>query len=180
MSNYRRLVFSAMSASAMLGAILATPASGQSAFADLGAIDAAVEAFTGAPAGAIGGARMPVDRRLRLARCSRDLALSFHGNRIDMLSVACPDPGSWRIFVALNSASASPVAASRAQQATPVIARGDMVSIVVEGPGFSVQQAGEAMEAGALGDWIRVRPAGTRESLRGRIEAPGKVTISRS
>ena len=42
-----------------------------------------------------------------------------------------------------------------------------------------VQQSGEAMEAGAQGEWIRVRPSGTRETLRARIEEPGRVVISR-
>ncbi len=179
MSRSRKITSSILTASAALAAIWATPASSQTGFTDHAAIDAAIEAFTGAPAGAIGGARTPVDRRLRLAACRGELVLGFYGNRVDMLTVACSDAGSWRIFVALNSpASAAPVQ-SRAAEPVDIIARGDMVSIVVEGPGFIVQQAGEAMEAGAQGHWIRVRPAGTRETLRGRIDGPGKVTISR-
>ena len=70
-------------------------------------------------------------------------------------------------------------AQARAEKPVEIVARGDLVSIVVEGPGFMVQQSGEAMEAGAQGEWIRVRPSGTRETLRARIEEPGRVVISR-
>ena len=175
MPIFRKATFAAVAA------LIASPVVGQPAFTDHGAIDAAVEAFTGAPVGAVGGARTPVDRRLRLAPCRSALALGFHGNRVDMLTVACPDPGSWRIFVALNSANAPNAAAAQARAEKPVeiVALGDLVSIVVEGPGFMVQQSGEAMEAGAQGEWIRVRPSGTRETLRARIEEPGRVVISR-
>ena len=142
-------------------------------------IDGAVERFTGAPAGAPGGARVPVDRRMRLAVCSKDLDVRFHGARVDTLTVACPDPGSWRIFVALNTSMASAAAApAPAQQVQEIVARGDLVSIMVSGRGFSVQQGGEALEAGAAGDWIRVRPTGSKETLRARISRPGLVTIA--
>lgn len=174
MPIFRKMTFVAAAA------LFASPAFGQPAFTDHSVIDAAVEAFTGAPVGAVGGARTPVDRRLRLAPCRSALALGFHGNRVDMLTVACPDPGSWRIFVALNSANAPAAAAqARAEKPVEIVARGDLVSIVVEGQGFMVQQSGEAMEAGAQGEWIRVRPSGTRETLRARIEQPGRVVISR-
>lgn len=166
--------------SALCAAALATPALAQNGFADHAAIDAAVERFTGAPAGVPGGAQTPVDRRMRLARCSTDLALGYHGNRFDTLSVSCPDRGSWRIFVALNvSGAAISTNGTRAVAAVEIIARGDLVSIVVEGPGFAVQQAGEALEGGAAGEWIRVRPSGTRETLRARVEEPGRVIVSR-
>lgn len=161
-------------------ASLAAPVAAQSSFADHSAIDAAVERFTGAPAGAPGGASTQVDRRMRLARCSTDLALAYHGNRFDTLSVACPDAGSWRIFVALNVSGAPTATATARMQPPPeIVGRGDMVSIVVEGPGFAVQQAGEALEGGAIGEWIRVRPAGTRETLRARVEQSGRVVVSR-
>ncbi len=165
---------------AALSFTVASPAKAEPAFADHAAIDTAVQAFTGAPVGAIGGARAGVDRRLRLAPCSGDLVLGFHGNRVDMLTVACPDPGSWRIFVALNTATGTAPRQARAEQSIDIVARGDMVSIIVEGPGFSVQQSGEAMEAGAQGEWIRVRPSGTRDTLRAHIEQPGRVVISRN
>lgn len=154
---------------------VATPA--QARFAEHAAIDAAIERFTGAPAGAQGGAKTLVDRRMRLAACQRALSVQYHGNRVDTLAVACPDPGSWRIFVALNVSSGPAATFSPAKQ--EIVARGDLVSIEVSGPGFAVQQAGEALEAGGEGEWIRVRPAGAKEPLRARIMRPGLVAIAR-
>ena len=48
---------------------------------------------------------------------------------------------------------------------------------MVRGRGFSVQQPGEAMEGGAVGDWIFVRTARKAEPLRARIERPGLAVI---
>jgi len=62
-------------------------------------------------------------------------------------------------------------------RSAPAIKRGDALTIMVRGRGFSVQQAGEAMEDGAVGDWIFVRTARKAEPLRARIERPGLAVI---
>lgn len=138
-------------------------------FADPGTIDRAVAEFTGAEIGAPGGARSPVDRRLRLAECASGLALDWYGRGRDTVLVRCPDQGGWRLFV--------PLSAGGSQAAGPdVVSRGDMVSITVRGSGFSLSRQGEALEAGAVGDWIRVRPADRRgEPLRAQVMRPGLV-----
>ena len=60
--------------------------------------------------------------------------------------------------------------------------RGDAVSISVAGQGFSISRPGEALESGAVGDWIKVRPAmaGNRRAdiMRARITGPGVVTLT--
>jgi flagella basal body P-ring formation protein FlgA len=138
-------------------------------FADPAAIDGEVARFTGAPIGADGGARLPVDRRLKLARCEGPLALEWYGKRHETVLVRCPVGAGWRLFVPVNGAS-SPVAAA------PAVARGEAVNIVVEGRGFTLSRQGEALEGGAVGDWIRVRPAGAKKDpIRMRIVEPGKV-----
>ena len=142
-------------------------------FADPAEIDRAVERFTGAPIGVPGGAARPVDRRLRLAECRAPLALGWHGTRQDTVEVSCPDAGSWRIFVAV----AGNIAANAAVRTAPLVARGDSVSIIVRGQGFSVAQTGEALEAGAKNEWIRIRPPGGAEPLRARVERPGLVVL---
>jgi flagella basal body P-ring formation protein FlgA len=48
---------------------------------------------------------------------------------------------------------------------------------MVRGRGFSVQQQGEAMESGAVGEWIFVRTARKAEALRARIERPGLAVV---
>ncbi|MFM7402670.1 MAG: flagellar protein, partial [Erythrobacter sp.] len=115
---------------------------------DPAAIDRAVAAFTGAAIGTPGGARMASDPRLQLAACTGPLAVSWHGAARSSVEVVCAGPTAWRIFVAVN-----PVAnPARAARETPAIKRGDALTIVVRGRGFSVQQQGEAIEGGAVGD----------------------------
>lgn len=160
-----------------LCAALAAPALPATAaaqpFADLAAIDRAVTLFTGAPAGQTGGALQPVDRRLRLAACRSELALSWRGIRRDSVVVQCPDAGGWRIFV--------PVEAAGSAVAAPAIARGDAVTIAISGQGFSVSQPGEALEAGAVGAWIKVRTAQAGRSqgdaMRAQVIRPGLVGV---
>lgn len=138
---------------------------------ELSAIDAQIADFTGAALGRPGGAALPVDRRLRLRPCGGPLALDWHGLRRDAVVVACPQPGGWRIFVPIQR---NPVGVPGA----PMIARGDAVSIVVQGEDFAVSQPGEALEAGGAGDWIRVRMHGVKsEPIRARVIRPGAVGI---
>lgn len=138
-------------------------------FMDHSTIDAQVAQFTGAAVGTQGGARLPVDRRLRLAQCEMPLALEWYGNKRDTVLVRCPEANGWRIFVPVVSA---PVGAP----AQDIVARGEVVSITVSGRGFTLSRQGEALEAGSVGEWIRVRPVGTRdEPIRVQVLQPGRV-----
>jgi flagella basal body P-ring formation protein FlgA len=137
------------------------------------AIDRAVTEFTGNAIGAPGGARVATDPRLMLANCGGPLAVSWHTPARSAVQVDCPGPTSWRIFIAIAPAIGS-VAAPRAAAA---VKRGDALTVVVRGRGFSVQQTAEAMEAGAIGDWIFVRTNRKSEGLRARIERPGLAVI---
>lgn len=154
----------------------------QAQFADHASIDRAVEAFTQMPIGAPGGARAPVDRRFRLAACRAPFALRYYGSRGESVQVECPDAGGWRIFVPLVS-DPQRVDSVKTKQTAPkvaaeiIISRGDRVTITVEGSGFSVSQMGEALESGALGTWIKVKPPGKSDPVRARIDSPGRVTI---
>ncbi|HWU03952.1 MAG TPA: flagella basal body P-ring formation protein FlgA [Novosphingobium sp.] len=161
-----------MAAALAAMAALSGPLHAQAAgFVDLAGIDREVAAFTGKSIGQQGGATMPIDRRLRLAACYAPLSLSWQSPRHDIVAVTCPDPGSWHVYVPVRAAEVGAVA----------IARGESVSIQVVGEGFSVSQPGEAMDAGAVGDWIRVRglrdgaPRG--EPIRARISRPGEVEV---
>lgn len=138
--------------------------------ADLAAIDRAVAAFTGQQIGVPGGAAQPVDRRLRLAACAAPLALAWYGNAQTSVLVRCPDAGGWRVFVPI---SAAPVAAP----AVVAVARGEGVTVTVAGDGFSVSQPGEALDAGAVGSWIRVKTAAKADPLRARVVRPGLVEL---
>lgn len=143
------------------------------------AIDRAVAEFTGAPIGADGGALQSADPRLRLAACPRPLDLAWHGRARAMVRVACGGPGGWQIFVATRPAAdnRTPSLGSATEAEPPRVKRGDPLTVVVRGNGFSVQQAGEASEPGRVGDWIAVRTARGREPVRARIERPGLAVI---
>lgn len=102
-----------VSLSALLPMVfIASAAQAQGAYTDPAAIDREVAAFTGVPAGGMGGAMLPTDRRLRLALCRSPLAMSWRTARRDSLIVECPDPGSWHLFVPVRSAQATPAAAA--------------------------------------------------------------------
>jgi flagella basal body P-ring formation protein FlgA len=138
-------------------------------FEDPAAIDVQVAQFTGAAIGVPGGARLPVDRRLKLARCAAPLAFDWYGARRDTVLVRCPEEGSWRIFV--------PVAVQAAAAGKAAVTRGDAVTIAIHGHGFTLSRQAEALEGGTVGDWVRVRPAGAAKAdpIRARILRPGMV-----
>lgn len=140
---------------------------------DLAAIDRAVAAFTGQQIGVPGGAAQPVDRRLRLAACSAPLALSWYGNAQTSVLVRCPDAGGWRVFVPVSAERAVPAVAPAAM----AVMRGEGVTVTVAGDGFSVSQPGEALDAGAVGAWIRVKTAAKTDPLRARVVRPGLVEL---
>ncbi|MEC8178106.1 MAG: flagella basal body P-ring formation protein FlgA, partial [Pseudomonadota bacterium] len=60
-----------------------------------------------------------------------------------------------------------------------VVSRGETVAIVVEGGGFSLSRQAVALEEGAIGSWIKVRPAQDRkaEPLRAQVVRPGQVAV---
>lgn len=150
---------------------------GSSATIDLAVIDSAVAGFTGAAIGVPGGAMTAVDRRLRLKPCAAPLALSWRGARRDSVLVQCPDAGGWKLFVPVRARPA----AVPAEAEPPAVTRGDSVSIVVQGAGFSISRPGEALESGSAGVWIRVRPdtANPRggDTFRARVIRPGVVFL---
>ena len=140
-------------------------------FADLDTIDRQVAAFTGAPIGAAGGATQGLDRRLRLRPCYAPLALAWRGQTRDTVVAECPDAGGWRLFVPVRAAASGP-------SGPPVVNRGDAVTMAISGDGFSVSQPAEALDAGGVGSWIRVRAAGGKgDPLRAQVVRPGLVAL---
>ncbi|WP_108790061.1 flagella basal body P-ring formation protein FlgA [Erythrobacter sp. Alg231-14] len=144
-----------------------TPSQG---FTDPAEIDRAVTQFTGVTIGEVGGARVPADRRLRLAACMAPLDVAWHGRNRSTVQVACAGPESWRIFIATRPAPQS-------AQIAPIVSRGDPITVVVRGRGFTVQQSGEALDNGTIGDWIGVRIDRDATPIRARIERPGLAII---
>ena len=141
------------------------------AFADLDAIDRQVAMFTGMPVGAAGGAGQPLDRRLRLRPCYSPLALAWRDNAHQTVVAECPDVGGWRLFVPIR-------AGAQAQSGPPAVNRGDAVTMSISGDGFSVSQPAEALDAGSVGAWVRVRGVGGKgDPMRAQVIRPGLVTV---
>jgi len=139
-------------------------------FTQPAAIDRAVTEFTGVPIGEVGGARVPADRRLRLSACAAPLEVSWHGRNRSTVRVACAGPESWRIFIATRPTP-------QAEQTAPIVSRGDPITVLVRGRGFTVQHTGEAIDNGAIGDWIAIRTSRDNTPVRARIERPGLAII---
>lgn len=138
---------------------------------DAAELDQAVAGFLGQPTGSTGGAKYPLDPRLRLTRCAAPLEFGWYGTPGRTLALSCPDSGGWRIFIAVSAPSRSP---SRAE---PAVKRGEMITLLIRGRGFSLQGQGLARDPGAVGDWIRVELPHSSEQLRARIERPGLATL---
>lgn len=153
-----------------IGCAWPAQAAGAGSHVDPAQIDRAVEAFTGVAIGNPGGARSPADRRLRLSSCPEPLSTAWHGSPGRTVRVACESGGGWQLFVALR-----PVPQSA--QAFPVVKRGDRVTVAVRGRGFTIQQPGEATEAGRAGEWIAIRVANGQKTVSARIERAGLAVI---
>jgi flagella basal body P-ring formation protein FlgA len=167
-----RLIMTALVLASLpvFAALASSQDGGSRAFIDPAEIDRAVAEFTGAQIGEAGGARLPADRRLKLAACDAPLGVKWHGRMQNIVRVDCSRPNSWRIFLATSSVKPAP-------DIPEVVARGDPITVIVRGRGFSVQQSAEAMEAGAVGDWIAVRTQRRADAIRARIERPGLAVI---
>lgn len=160
----------------LLAALAATPAA---AAIDPAALDMRVAAFTGALPGHDGGARTPVDRRLQLADCAGEPALSWRTERRDAVVIACPGPVAWRIFVPVQRATpvAAASAASLPEKKVAVIKRGDPVTIGVDQGGFTISQDGIAMGDAAPGERVQVRVDGAKAPVQAVAVAAGQATI---
>ena len=134
--------------------------------------------FTGAGIGQPGGARLPVDRRMRLNACGAPLQLAWYGSNQDSIQVHCPDAG-WRIYVAVAQSGQSGQQARQQEEQQVVVSRGETVAIIVEGGGFSLSRQAVAMEEGVVGQWIKVRPAQDKKAdpVRAQVVRPGQVAV---
>ena len=155
-------------------AITATPAAANT-FIPPAEIDRAVFSFLGAPAGSPGGAVRAVDPRLRLAVCANDLEVTWYGRTGASLQVSCPDKG-WRVFVPVGANGTTSFRGNRLSE--PVVKKGETVSIIYEGAGFTLTRQGEALEAGTQDKWIKVKPVGEKTApVSGQVLRPGVVSV---
>jgi flagella basal body P-ring formation protein FlgA len=151
------------------------------AFQDTAGLDRAVAAFTDRPIGVEGGARAPVDARLRLAQCTT-VALSWRTDAHDAVVVSCAGP-NWRLFVpVIRQTAAAPVAAAAASvpaaiKAAPVIKRGDPVLIEAGADGFAITREGVAMGDAAPGGRFLVKVDDTKSPVQAVALDGGRATL---
>ena len=154
-------------------------------FQDTTLLDKAVAGFTGRAVGEDGGARAPVDTRLKLATCPM-LALSWRTDKQDAVVVNCPTP-MWRIFVPVRAAAAAPVTTSAlapapavtasAPKAPPIIRRGDAVTVTVDADGFSITRDGIAVGDAPEGGRLPVKVEDNKPTIQAVAVAPGKAVL---
>ena len=166
--------------------MIALLAAASLSFQDTAAIDRAVAAFTTRPIGSEGGARAPVDTRLRLATCTM-VALSWRSDAHDAVVVACADP-AWRVFVPViappraASAGVTPAVvrsggAAPAPRAEAVIRRGDPVTIAAGSNGFSITREGVALGDAAPGARFMVRVEDAKTPVQAVAVESGRATL---
>lgn len=156
----------------------AAPASA-AGFQDNAVLDRAVAGFTGHGVGQPGGARTPIDARLKLAACPT-LALAWRSAAQDAVVVQCPGP-EWRIFVPVVMPAATALtptpAATFAPAAAPVIKRGDPVTIEAGSGGFSISREGVALGDAAPGARFLVKVEGAKGPVQATAVEPGRATL---
>ncbi len=160
--------------------LIASPATAQTAFQDNQAIDRGVAAFTGKPIGSEGGARAPVDARLKLAACPM-VSMAWRADNHDSVVVTCTGP-DWRVYVPVLASPTpvqAPAAAPAAVAARPqiVIKRGDPVTIEAGTPGFSISRDGVAMTDAAAGGRLLVDVDGPKKPVQAIAVGVGRATL---
>lgn len=161
----------------MILALLATVS-----FQNIATLDRSVTAFIGHGIGEDGGARAPIDARLRLATCPT-VSLSWRTPAQDAVVVTCTGP-DWRLFVPVRRAT--PVAAATTLNAVaaivpvksaPVIKRGDPVVIEAGQDGFSITREGIAQADAVPGARFGVRVDGKPLPVQAVALADGRATL---
>jgi len=170
----------------LLALALAAPAAA-SDFQSTQMLDTIVAQFTGKQIGEIGGARAPVDSRLKLASCAAP-QLEWRTPAQDAVVVRCMAPG-WRIFVPVNAvpqpkpaaSAAAPVAkAAPAVKAEAVIKRGDAVSVEVNAEGFSITREGIAMSDAPAGGRVTIKVDDKKPPIQAIAIEAGRAKLSAS
>ena len=143
-------------------------------FENLDRLEGDLVAQLGAGIGEPGGPAAGIDRRLKLTACPTRPA--FDAPVMNAIAIRCPATG-WRIRVPLTRGDSAQMAGVQAV-AAPVVQRGDAVSVVAAGRGFTVSQAGIAQENGAPGARIRVKIDPRKPPVYAEVVGQSEVRIS--
>lgn len=167
----------------LLLAAAAAPALAAAPFQNTALIDRGVTQFTGRAIGEEGGARAPVDARLRLAACAM-VSMAWRAETHDAVVVTCTGP-DWRLFVPVRLAAAPPRAAAplvappqtAAERPAIVIKRGDPVTVAAQSAGFSITREGLAASDASVGARFLVRIDPARPPIQAVALGQGRATL---
>lgn len=87
------------------------------------------------------------------------------------------DPAQLEGMISRQSLGANQVLRYSALEAPLVVARGQVVSLVVRRGAIMVTDRAEAMAAGRAGDWVMVRSVSTQKVLRAQVRADGALEV---
>ncbi len=138
---------------------------GQPLFEDLSALDQRLAEMSGNRA-------IPLDKRLRLARCPSPAQIESGPQ--GSLAIRCI-PAGWQLRVALSGARETADPSERSS--LPIVHRGETVHVAIVGNDFTLSYSGVATEAGRKGDPVRVRFPTSGNVLVATVSGPGKVMI---
>jgi flagella basal body P-ring formation protein FlgA len=170
------MIRSSISGSLATIALLAAGPAWAASFQDLGELDVAVAASMGAEIGQPGGARAPIDRRLKLKSCPT--AATVSGPVMGAAVVRC-DPVGWAIRVPLLLGASPSGSTTNTQSATaePAVNRGQAVRLTVEGAGFTLSRTMIADANGKVGDMVSVRENRSAKPILAKVTGVGEVTV---
>ena len=170
---------------APLALVAVAPLAAAPGFQDTAAIDRAVVGFAGHGIGEEGGARTPVDSRLKLATCPM-VSIAWRSDAHDAVVVSCTGP-EWRLFVPMRMPATAPEPAAPLviePSAAPaplrpvyVIKRGDPVTISAGSPGFTITREGVAAADAVAGGRFLVKVDQTRAPVQAVAIAAGRATL---
>ncbi|KQM38950.1 flagella basal body P-ring formation protein FlgA [Sphingomonas sp. Leaf10] len=162
--------------------LTAAPAVAAQSFQSTAQLDEAVVQFTGASIGRDGGAQMPVDPRLKLAKCAMP-QFGWLSERQDAVVISCMAP-AWKVYVPVRRSvpiapqrAAAAVAAAPAAKPEPVIRRGDPIMVEAGADGFSITRDGVAMSDAPVGGRLMVKVDPAKPPIQAIAMESGRAAL---
>lgn len=144
-----------------------------SPFEDTARLDQQVATHLNAAIGEAGGARAPIDAKLKLKRCP--VALQLSRTNQSAVLVSCAALG-WRIFVPIQGGQLQ--RSDRVRRTDEyIVFRNQPLTLVVKRPSFSISYAVVAQKNGRIGDYIPVRASRKSKELMARVSGSGAVEL---